>query len=83
MKILNEGQIPTPAAPWWDGEVITCSHCNAKFELEKGDKVQETTDRRPHGKTLLNVECPTCHKPLTRTYRITTKDGKPNVEFLS
>lgn len=42
MKVLSEGNLPTPGA-WWDGYQASCPVCKARVELEGADKpVAET-----------------------------------------
>lgn len=67
MKIIKNGSVEKKTQAWWVGVRMQCD-CGAVFELETGDEVRETRERRPNGLVWCHVDCPTCGQTATKQF---------------
>lgn len=65
MKIIVQGKIPDKKIAWPVGYCFDCRNCKSIFEIESGDVITVSTERRPNGVSTLDVECPVCNEYLT------------------
>jgi len=57
MKIIKEGNIPSPNKLWWVGKRFSCKGgCGCVFEMEEGDS-DATSD-------IFSHTCPACKRNL-------------------
>ncbi len=76
MKIVKPGVTPKPPAdPWPLGKDLTCRACRCAFQLARGDRFSQTTERRPGGMSTVDVACPHCKAPLSFSRPISRPRG--------
>lgn len=68
MKIVKQGGQVAPAQRAnWIGRRFKCSACQTQVELEAGDPVKSTIERRPDGNQTLEFNCPSCGNAMVWT----------------
>jgi hypothetical protein len=75
MKIISEGNIPSPPKKWWAGQRICCGFCTAEFILEADDDVTEIIEKNLNGGILVRFHCPICTQKLTHEKPIPRKEN--------
>ncbi len=75
MKIISEGNIPTPSKKWWAGQKICCGFCTVEFILEEDDDVMEVVEKNLNGGILARFNCPICTQILTCEKLISRKEN--------
>src|SRR4051812_26858564 len=73
VKIIEEGTIPAPPAPWYLDSDLICPNCQTKFRLELEDLANPenmtgawdvVTERTPNGRQIVSGPCPYCQRPI-------------------
>ncbi|NJM38125.1 MAG: hypothetical protein HC845_09865 [Akkermansiaceae bacterium] len=75
MKIISEGNIPSPSKKWWVGQKICCGFCTAEFLLEDDDEVAEVIEKNLDGGILAKFHCPVCSQILVHEKPIPRKEN--------
>jgi hypothetical protein len=73
VKIIEQGTIPAPPAPWYLDSDLICPNCQTKFRLEAEDLESPenmtgawnvVTERSLDGRQIVSGPCPYCQRPI-------------------